>query len=184
MKNTVAKIVFLGLIYLLTSCKIEANLFTVDNSKIGVKIKKIRGTIFNNNYPFRNFYVSDVDSTKRWVPDKKDIELAEKILRQHIKEINKDRPNQVGGCPLIHRNLNKYYRQYVGITNNKGQKVIHINFYWDRYSLWDKIMGDYDDRLSFDSDYAIVNDGCSYNWEINVNLNEKTLTDFGVNGIA
>ncbi len=182
MRNTV--IIIIGLSCILTSCKIEASLFTADNSKIAVKINKVRGTVFNNNYRFRNFYVNDVDSTTRWIPDKKDIELAEKILKQQIKKINKNRLNQVGNCPVIHRNLNKYFRQYVGIRNNKGQKIIHINFYWDRYSLWDRIKGYSDHRLSFDSDYVMVFDGCSYYWQINVNLDEKTLSNLGVNGMA
>jgi hypothetical protein len=184
MRNTVISIVIIGTFHLVTSCKIEANLFPVDNSKIGVQFNKTRGTIFKNNYPFRNFNVSDIDSTFRWTPDKKDIELAEKILRQNISEMNKNSPNQFGSCPIIHRNLNKYFRQYVGIENIKGQKVIHINFYWDRYSSLDRVKGYSDSRLSFKSDYAIVFDGCSYYWQINVNLDEKSLSDFRVNGVA
>lgn len=74
MRNTGTINVIIGLFCFVTSCKIEANLFTVDNSKVGVKTNKIHGTIFNNNYPFRNFYVSDIDSTTRWTPEKKDIE--------------------------------------------------------------------------------------------------------------
>lgn len=184
MKSTVIIVAVIVLSFFLTSCKIEANLFSVDNSRIGVKTNKSRGTIFNNNYPFRNFYVSEVDSVTRWTPDKSEIELVEEILRQKIKKINKNRINQNRGCPVIHRNLNKYFRQYVGIRNNKGQKVIHINFYWDRYGLWDRVRGYSDERLSFDSGYAMVFDGCSYYWQVDVNLEEKKLSGFSVNGIA
>src|SRR5690606_27488214 len=128
--------------------------------------------------------VGDVDSTKRWTPNQSAIELAEKILREQIKEINKNKPNQMGSCPVIHRHLNSYFRQYVGIINGKGQRVIHINFYWDKFSLWDKIGGYSDSRLDHDSDYAFVFDGCSHYWSINVNLDDNKLTDLGVNGIA
>lgn len=156
----------------------------MDSSKTGVKINNSNGTIFNDNYPFKYFYVRDVDSTKRWTPEKADIELAEQLLRQQIKEINKQRPNQSGSCPVIHRHLNSYFRQYVGIINDRGQRLVHINFYWDRFGLWDRIRGYSDSRLGFDSDYAFVLDGCSHFWQINVNLDEKKLSDLRVNGIA
>jgi hypothetical protein len=177
MKKIVLKISFL---FLLTSCKIDFNLFYVDNSKIGVKNSRIRGTIFNNNYqfPFSN------NSVNRWTPEKKDIELAENLLNQYIKKINENQPNQIGNCPIIHKNLNNYFRQYIGILNDKGQKVIHINFYWDKYSWKERFKGNFDKRLSFDSDYTVILDGCSYYWQINVNLDEKTLNEFKVNGLG
>lgn len=184
MKRAKIKIGIIGLLFIITSCVTEVKLFKVDDSKIGVITSKARGTIFNDKYPFRLFYVSDVDSSKRWTPNQRDIELAEKILRQQINGINKNRLNQVGSCPVIHRHLNSYFRQYVGITNGKGQRLIHINFYWDKYGLWDRIRGYSDSRLEFDSDYAIVFDGCSHYWSINVNLDENKLSDFGVNGIS
>ncbi len=147
-------------------------------------MNRARGTIFKNNYPFHNFMVSDVDSTTRWTPDKRDIELAEKILRAQIKNANKNLTNQVNNCPVIHRHLNDYFRQYVGILNDKGEKVIHINFSWDRFTLLDRIKGYSDGRLEFESDYAHVFDGCSYYWQVNVNLDKKTLSDLSINGIA
>lgn len=178
------KIGIIGLLLGLTSCMIKVKPFKVDHFKTGVTTSKARGTIFNDNYPFKLFYVSDVDSTKRWTPNQAEIELAEKILWQQIKEINKNRPNQMASCPVIHRHLNSYFRQYVGIKNEKGQKIIHINFYWDKFGLWDRIRGYYDSRLDYDSDYTIVFDGCSHYWHINVNLDENKLSDFAVNGVA
>jgi len=184
MKKRLLNIGVIGLFHILTSCVTEVKLFKVDDSKSGVTLNRTRGTIFNDNYPFRLFYVSDVDSTKRWTPSQADIEFAEKILKQQIKDTNKNRPNQIGSCPIIHRRLNSYFRQYVGVKNDKGQRLIHINFYWDKFGLWDRVRGFSDSRLDFDSDYAIVFDGCSYYWSINVNLDEGKLSDFGVNGLA
>jgi len=168
----------------LFSCASKTELFQVDDSKIGVNYKNSRGTIFNKNYPFFNFLFSGVDSTSQWTPSKEDIELAENILRSEIKNINKSKINQIGSCPVIHRNLYSYFRQFVGIINDEGQRIIHINFYWDKYSLLDRIKGNADSRLDYNSDYAIVMDGCSYFWQVNVNLEEKKLTDFSVNGYA
>lgn len=49
----------------------------------------IRGTIFNQNYPFTHFRLHEVDSTTQWTPSKEDMELAEKILRKQVKKLNK-----------------------------------------------------------------------------------------------
>ncbi|MGS2765136.1 hypothetical protein [Sinomicrobium sp. M5D2P9] len=156
----------------------------MDKARIGVNYKNSRGTIFNPNYPFANFHVRDVDSTMQWTPDKADIELAEEILNTQIKTRNKNKMNQRGNCPVIHRNLYSYFRQYVGIINDKGERIIHINFYWDRYDLMDRLRGYADLRLDYNSDYAIVFDGCSYYWQINVNLDRKELSGLMINGVA
>mgnify|MGYP001082138509 CR=1 FL=1 len=169
---------------ILFSCASEAQLFEVDNSKIGVNYKSSRGTIFNENYPFFNFLFSEVDSTTQWTPSKEDIDLAERILKSEIKEINDNKINQAGNCPVIDRNSYSYFWQYVGITNDDGQRIIHINFYWDKYGLIDRIMGNSDSRLDYNSNYAIVMDGCSYHWQVNVNLEDKELSGLSVNGYA
>lgn len=168
----------------LCSCASEAKLFEIDNSKVGVNYKSSRGTIFNQNYPFSDFFVIDVDSTTHWMPKNEDIELAEEILSSKIEEVNKSEINQMEGCPVIHKNLYSYFRQYVGITNDKGQRLIHINFYWDKFGLIDRIKGYADRRLDYNSNYAVVFDGCSHYWQVNVNLEEKKLSDFLINGYA
>lgn len=162
------------------SCQTEVKLFQVDKTKIGVTFNGTRGTIFTKNYQKPLFF----DSSARWTPNKNEIELAEGILRQEIKETNKGRINQMDNCPVIHRHLNDYFRQYVGIINDKGQRLIHINMYWDKFGLLDRIKGYSDNRLDFKSDYTTVFDGCSYYWQINVNLEEKKLTDIWINGVA
>jgi hypothetical protein len=173
-----------GLSYLLTSCATSVNLFTVDNSKIGVKYGTARGTIFNDNYPFVNFLMLELDSTKRWTPNADDIKAAEKILKEQIKDANKNRPNQMNGCPTIHKHLNDYFRQYVGLINEKGHKVIHINMSWDKFTLKDRIVGNSDSRRDFKSDYSMTLDGCSYYWEVSIDMDDKKISGFGVNGVG
>jgi hypothetical protein len=176
--------VILGLTFTLTSCASSTNLFTVDNSKIGVKYKRTRGTIFNDNHPFVNFLMLDLDSTKRWTPNADDLKLAEKILKEQIKVANKNRPNQMNGCPTIHKHLNDYFRQYVGLINDKGHKVIHINMSWDKFTLKDRIVGNSDSRLDFKSDYSMTLDGCSYYWQVSIDMDDKNISGFGVNGVG
>lgn len=126
----------------------------------------------------------ELDSTKRWTPDADDIQLAERILRAGIKEANKNRLNQMNGCPIIHRHLNDYFRQYVGLINGQGHKVIHINMSWDKFTLKDRIAGNSDSRQDFNSDYSITLDGCSYYWQVSIDLDDKKLFGFGVNGVG
>src|SRR5690554_2678587 len=184
MKKTNTTIGIIGLLLVVTSCIAEVKLFRVDDFKTGVITGKARGTIFNDYYPSNMLYVSDVDSSKRWTPNQTDIELAEKILRQQITGINKNRPNQMDGCPIIYKRLNSYFRQYVVIKNTKDQRLIHINFYWDRHTIKDRLRGNSDMRLDYSSDYAVVFDGCSNFWSVNVNLDDNELTDFRVNGVG
>ncbi len=181
MRQTLA---IFGLTCMLTSCVSSINLFTVDKSKIGVRYGGTRGTIFNDNYPFVNFLMLELDSTKRWTPNADDIELVEKILKDQIKDANKNKPNQTDGCPTIHRHLNDYFRQYVGLINENGHKVIHINMSWDKFTLKDRIVGNSDSRRDFKSDYSITMDGCSYYWEVTVDMNDKKILGFGVNGVG
>jgi hypothetical protein len=172
----------IGLCYALSSCRSEAILRAVDNSKTSVNYKRARGTIFNDRYPFDLFFFEyNLDSTKRWMPEKKDIELAEQILKANIKKMAHNYPKHYG--PRVHKRLYSYFRQYVGLFNEKGQRIIHINCSWDRPTLLDRVPGD-NHRLKFDSDYAMVMDGGSYYWKIEVNLDEKTIYGFGVHGVS
>jgi hypothetical protein len=175
-------LIVVGFCYTLSSCQSEAKLFTVDNSKIGVKYKRTRGTIFNDMYPFYLVFPGDnIDSTKRWTPDKEDIELAEQILKAKIKKINHNYPRDYG--PRVSKRRNSYFRQYVGYTNEKGHRIIHVNCSWDRRSLINKMLGD-DYRLKFNSEYSIAMDGGSYYWQVEINLEEKTIYGFGVHGVG
>ena len=76
-------------------------------------------------------------------------------------------------CPIIHEKLQKYVRQYVGFVNMKGQKIIWVN------CLWNKSL---EERAG--KDVIIVDDGCSYFWDVEVNLNTGELANLMINGSA
>ena len=66
----------------------------------------------------------------------------------------------------------------------KGDSIIHINFQWDRFTLFDRIKGYWDDRLDYTSDFSIVFDGGSRYWNVNVNLTSKKMFGLSVNGVV
>ncbi|RZK30050.1 MAG: hypothetical protein EOO63_07690 [Hymenobacter sp.] len=170
----------------LTKSKYKVQVFpTTNKALLGVKGPNYEGTIFTEKYPFQHLFVSDVDSTNRFTPSVEEIEIVDNILLHNLKTINKQRPNQQDGNPVLHRNLPKYFRQYVGFTDNQGSKIIHINFSWNRRSLVGRIE-DYLDktysRLKYNSNYQLTFDGVSYYWSINANLTKRELTNLGVHG--
>lgn len=101
--------------------------------------------------------------------------------------MNKERSNQPSGSPVLHKNLPKYFRQYVGFTDRAGNKIIHINFYWNRHNIIDRLSNYIylnDSRINYETDYSIVLDGGSYYWQINANITKRELTDLSVNGFG
>lgn len=174
----------IAFVFILSSCSSALEISpTKKETNLAVKGSRFRGTIFTEKYPSANFHVSDVDFSKRFTPTKEDIEKVEMLLKQQIKEVNKLRPNQFKNSPIIDKNINNYFRQYVGFIH-RNERIVHINFYWDKYSLKNKLKGYTDDRLSFEDDYAAVFDGGSRYWQVNVNLTTGKVTDLQVNGVA
>jgi hypothetical protein len=122
---------------------------------------------------------------ERFTPTIDDIERAEQILKKNLKSVNQSRMNQVGNCPIIHKNLKSYRRQYFGYIDGSGNKIIYATFNWDRYSLLDRLRGTYkDESENWKKEREMVLDGCSFHWEIKINLDTKELFDLGVNGLA
>lgn len=178
-----AKILYiLVVISFLTGCGTTIKTFsTGDIDKTGVKSNRFKGTAFSKYYQTNNIFP---DTLNRFTPTQKDIELAEAILRHQLREANKDRTNQIGQYPNIDRSLNKYFRQYIGFFAANGDRIIGINFHWDRFTLFDRIRGYWDDRLDYSSDYSVTLDGGSRYWNVKVNLTSRVLFGLSINGLA
>jgi hypothetical protein len=178
-------LIFITVLTLLVGCRSSIETFqTSDKNKIGVKSNRFRGTVFTTSYQTEKFFIPTADSINKFTPTKEDIAIAENILQEQIGEVNKRHINQFGKHQYIDRNLSKYFRQYIGYIDKNGDRTIHLNLHWDRYTLKDRIKGYWDDRLDYTSDYTIVFDGGSRYWSVNVNLNSKTLFGLSVNGVA
>lgn len=121
------------------------------------------------------FVLLNIENQKeRYTAVEEDVLLAERMIKEGLAELNNPMTDQGDGCPVIHRNLKKYIRQYVGYVNTAGEKVIWINFLWKSGT----------DNQTLTNEVVIVLDGCSHYWNIKVNLDKRMLYDLSVNGSA
>lgn len=124
-----------------------------------------KGVIFTEGYEFYLF-----KDLKRITPSLGEIKELEKLLSQQIKEININKPNQKKS-PLIHRNLKKYKRQYVGYYNGNGERIIYINFLWKGYKGYDV---DGKQIEPWKTEWLQMFDGGSQYWQIKYNSDFST----------
>lgn len=138
---------------------------------IYVKTNDYEGVIFCANCPEN---LKD-DKAYRWSPTEEDIALAEKLIKKYIvRSVEKKHymPNQYSS-PIVHQNFDKYYRQYLGLKDKRGRKILYVKCFWkdreNKFPGWKrKLIG--------------VLDGGSYYWTIKVNLKKKKCFDYRVNG--
>ncbi|WP_422360230.1 hypothetical protein [Reichenbachiella sp.] len=137
--------------------------------------------VYDIESPYKGFVVvNDIelyeeDKVDWFVPTIDEIREAEGILKDQIESLNKDEINQDGSCPVVHKSLRKYTRQYIGYVTSEGSKVIFINLFWSK---------NLKALESMKYEYRLMLDGCSYFWRVKVDLNKKSLFDLDINGSA
>jgi hypothetical protein len=134
-----------------------------------------------DHYKTNNFDVAifpakynDLIPGQRFTPTRLEIDVAEFILLTDLKTLNKPLINQ-SSSPIIHKNLNKYKRQYFGYIDKNGDRILLINCFWSD----DK----YVDNNWLNSRIYVL-DGGSYFWSVKFNLNSGRLFDLDINGYA
>jgi len=143
--------------------------------------EKFRGVIFLES---ANCFMCLQDKN-RFSPTIEEIRKTEEILERKLKLANKPLINQGHGCPIIHKNLNNYRRQYFGYTDDNNNKIIYVTFNWDKYTLFNRLQGiEKDKSKKWKRELQNVLDGCSNHWEIKVNLKKEALFDLEINGSA
>jgi hypothetical protein len=127
-----------------------------------------KGYVFDTSY----FVLKSIkEQVSRAVLFCDEIKIAEGILKSNLAALNAGRINQTKGFPNINKKLYKYLRQYFGFINAKGEKIIWMNMFWNK---------ELDDRSRHE--LISVNDGCSYYWNIEVNLTTHSLSNLKING--
>lgn len=114
-------------------------------------------------------------SNNRFTPTKEDVEKAEISLIKDLSKINYMEINQ-SNSPVIHKNLDKYCRQYFGYTDMNGDRVLLINCFWKKNQK--------EDYRNFLNRYINVFDGGSFYWNIKYNITKNKLFDLVVNGYS
>lgn len=149
---------------------VNVSIISLGQSTRQISAETYKGYIFDSGY----FVFKSIHHQKmRYTPSNIDIAKAERILKQYIKNVNRSKGNQSGDCPRIDLYLKRYTRQYVGFINKKGEKIIWINFFWNK-----------DLEKKAKNGIISVDDGCSYYWNIEVNINKQTLYNLSINGSA
>lgn len=116
-------------------------------------------------------------SENMWKPSIKDVEYAEKKIKKYVTKKSKRMLEGGQGYeryPIIYQNFDKYVRQYYGTYNKKGQKILEVNFLWREYAY----------ETEWKCVRLMIFDGCSFYWDISVNMNKKKCFDYWVNGIG
>lgn len=171
MKHVMKLLMFVFLFTFNLNCLYANEFEKIENKDtLYILTKKYEGIVWNKNYPIN---VKD-NKIYRWNPCIKDIEIAELIMEEYLNKISDSiLVNQYGTCPIIHLNLNKYIRQYIGIINEKGDKIIKINCFWNEYI---------NSYPNWKTNLVNVDDGCSFYWSIKVDIYNKVCFDYYING--
>lgn len=135
-----------------------------------IKGKKYKGYVFPKDH---NALIGIQNQSSRFVPDKKDIEYFESVLRERIVNLTKEIPDQGERCPNIAKKLRKYTRQYFGFITNDQERVLYVNFVWSKSD--DLILS------KINTENIGVYGGCSFYWNVKYNLDTDVFYDLRVN---
>jgi hypothetical protein len=137
-----------------------------------IKEKNVEGYIFSKEYTPMLVYFDD--AKERYTPTKTDVLKAEQLVIDQLININ-SLVNQGGKCPVIHKSISKYVRQYIGYVDQNGDRILWINYV---------IRKNNNQSSELSKDVIMVLDGCSNYWNVKVNLNKEKIYDLRINGSA
>ncbi|WP_295666825.1 hypothetical protein [uncultured Mucilaginibacter sp.] len=138
-----------------------------------------QGVVFNNK-----FKSTDTSKQQVFTPGKTDIELVENCLRRGLDTLvstptynfsGKSMVDSIAG-KTVFPNLTYYVRQYFGYVNEKGEKIILVNSFYQYSHI-------YADRKYWLKQMVNVYDGGKAFWHVKVNLHTEQLFDLYINGI-
>lgn len=153
---------------------------------IYVKTDEYEGVIFSANCPENR----KDNKAYRWSSTEEDIALAEKLIKKYIvngkyitlknklliKKYNRKRVQEIDSVsqsqtPVVYQNLDKYYRLYMGLKDNRGREYLFVKCFWKEkeceFPYWKR------------NSFAIC-DGGSYYWDISVDLKRKKCFSYSV----
>lgn len=108
----------------------------------------------------------------RFTPSTDDAFQGERALSRDLMFLNKDLKDQDDF--VIHRNLMRYYRQYIGYKNEKGERMLLIIAFW-------KVSDEALEKLDWLNKIVIGKQGGKPYWSVRYNMDRKILFDLKVN---
>jgi hypothetical protein len=160
-----------GFIILILSSTISCAQTTIASGYFGGR--QFKGYIFPKEYV--SSLVHFDDAKQRYTPTEEDVSKAELLIKDQLPSMNGASVKRGKTCPMIHKTLSRYNRQYMGYIDEKGKKVVWVNFIIARDKPQTGKLGEH---------IIVVLDGCSNYWNIKVNLDEGKVYDLRVNGSA
>lgn len=131
------------IIFFTYSCnKSFYNVGSINSNTTIIKRGNIESVIFSKD---AHCFLCQI-GVNRFTPTMKQINDAEEILIKNIRSANNPMYNQGNGCPIIHKNLKNYRRQYFGYIDNEGNKILYVNFLWAKYTIFDRLKGYHKDE--------------------------------------
>jgi hypothetical protein len=107
---------------------------------------------------------------KNYTPNTDDIETAESLLEECFSKESSGTHN-----PFFNRELNDYYRQFIGVELTGGDKVIMVNCFCRDSEK---------DLKNWKTDMVLVPDGSNCYFRLTVNIKRKSYYNLMINGHA
>jgi hypothetical protein len=136
--------------------------------------KDFNVAIFPANYHSKGFLWTK--TKKRFTPTKNEIDSAEMMLKEHLKDMIIDTGGIMAAqnLELLHRNMDEFRRQYFGYTL-EGHRILYINAFCGQEKQLNQL---------WLSEFLRVFDGGSCFWQIKFDLITGKLFELWVNGEA
>lgn len=106
----------------------------------------------------------------RWEPDQSQVFTAESLVREYLQQLagNAATIQRDARIKKVYEELNRYKRQYFGLIDKQGDKIIWINFFLPEFSDWkEKIVDVMDGGASFFNIKVNLKTGKCFNLYIN-----------------
>ena len=157
------KIVILIMTFLL-------NCLVYSQNVVYIKAQDYEGYIF----PKATSILGFPPAANRYTIDNKDIEKAEGIIQNNIRNIYKQLFYKKCSNRKARKTFRRYIRQYVGYIMDNNHIIVDIHF---------TKKGVVEDK-KFKEDVICIWDGGTCTWSVKVDLTNQTLNELSMNGVA
>ena len=158
----------------LCSCHTSES-YKIEQTYMGYYISDVQ---FVGNEKFNWTFTRDTCFT----PTICEVELADSLIQAHLNELLKNKLRQ--DYIYVQKNYNKYLRQYVGLYGINGEKIICIDAVMSGFLAWTSPYGRMSEKLMLSQGTISIYDGGADVWNTTIDVTNKSVVRFNVNGLA